>query len=198
MQHTVCEGLLETPQDMISRLAGQTRRADKPRFVLRDKSDGNRKLQLANPVTRPTTANCVGNKTTRKVNAVTSRKKEVTAAGRNTSRSSTKTTVASSTTIGKRLLADIIAIFKAKDMSKMRSKQLLTHLCADSKKPWATFCGGKKLHCHRLSALLKEFGIRSKDMRFSNNRSFKGYQLEWFVDAKRCCRNSSKASTAKK
>jgi hypothetical protein len=132
----------------------------------------------------------------RKLKAVASREKKVTAAGRNI-RSSSKTTIASgSTTIGKRLLADIIAIFKAKDMSKMRSKQLLTHLCADSKKPWATFCGGKKLHCHRLSALLKEFGIRSKDMRF-NNRSFKGYQLEWFVDAKRHMR-TNKASSAKK
>jgi hypothetical protein len=84
--------------------------------------------------------------------------------------------------IAKRLLADIFAIMKDKNRSKMRSKHILLHLCSNVRKPWATFCGGKKLHYHRLSAMLREFGIHSKDMRF-NNKSFKGYQREWFVEA---------------
>jgi hypothetical protein len=95
-------------------------------------------------------------------------------------------------TAGKRLLTDIIAIMKENHRSKMRSKQLLVHLCSDPKKPWAT-CGrgGKNLNFRQLSALLQEFGIHSKDMRF-NKKSFKGYQKEWFVEAKRSCRSSRK------
>ena len=105
--------------------------------------------------------------------------------------STTKSSTAGKpSTTGERLLTDIIAIMKENHRSKMRSKQLLIHLCADPKKTWATYCrGGKNLNFRQLSALLQEFGIHSKDMRF-NKKNFKGYQKEWFVEARRRCRSS--------
>jgi hypothetical protein len=180
---------------------------DAPRSVLRDKSDRSRKMRLASPIQiTPITAGhgfghrlglglgFLGITTKRHIPAKTQKTPLVSVESSKTGKSINKNVpVAISTkasTVGKRLLADIIAIMKENRRSKMRSKQLLVHLCADPKKPWAT-CGrgGKNLNFRQLSALLQEFGIHSKDMRF-NKKSYKGYQKEWFVEAKRSCRGS--------
>jgi hypothetical protein len=172
MQHTVCENLLETNPREGSDWA--TQQDNKPRLALRIKSDCSRKLRLATQLTRPSTI-VRGDITKRKL-PIKTRKKVQTAviqpSGGNTP-----------TIIGKRLLSDIIEIMRHKNRSKMRSKHLLVHLCSNPKKPWATFCrGGRNLNFRQLSALLREFGICSKDMRF-NSKSFKGFQMEWFIDA---------------
>ncbi len=187
MQHTVvCGSLLETHlnEDFESSCPQQE---EKPRIMLRDKSDGSRKRPLAGILTRPSIGGA-GN-AERQLPLKTKKM-------RATVRLKPKGNTEVSDTIRKRLLADIIAIFKAKSLSKMQSKQLLIHLCSDPKKPWAKFCRDSNLNYRQLSALLKGFDIHSKDMRFGN-RSYKGYQMEWFVDAMRCCR-TNKASSAKK
>ena len=137
--------------------------------VLRNKSDGFHKLAVSTPVLKPAVH-------ADDVECLLISKHEKNA--RELVKKPKKETVNSTC---KRLLADIIAVFRARNISKIRSKSLLVQLCADKKKPWATFCHGNNLHFQRLSALLREFGIHSKDMRFKN-RSFKGYQKEWFVD----------------
>jgi len=92
---------------------------------------------------------------------------------------------AASKAISKSVVTDIIDIFKVANKSKMRSKQLLGYLCSDPEKPWATYCRGRALTYQRLSALLVEFGIYSRDIRFKKG-VFKGYQKKWFDDARRC------------
>ncbi len=180
---------------------------DAPRSVLRDKSDRSRKMRLASPIqiTPITAGHGFGHRlglvfastTTKRHSPAKTHKTplvsvESSKTGKTIKNVPTAIGVKKPSTIGKRLLADIIAIMKENHRSKMRSKQLLVHLCADPKKPWAT-CGrgGKNLNFRQLSALLQEFGIHSKDMRF-NKKSFKGYQKEWFVEARRRCRSKAK------
>ena len=173
-----------------------------PRFVLRDKTDRSQKMRLASPIqiTPITAGHGFGHRlglglgflstTTKSRCSAKTRKKplvsvESSKTGKTIKNVPTAIGVKKPSTIGKRLLTDIIAIMKENRRSKMRSKQLLVHLCSDPKKGWAT-CGrgGKNLNFRQLSALLQEFGIHSKDMRF-NKKSYKGYQKEWFVEAKR-------------
>ncbi len=181
---------------------------DAPRSVLRDKSDRSRKMRLASPIqiTPITAGHGFGHRlglglvfastTTKRHSPAKTHKTplvsvESSKTGKAIKNVPTAIGVKKPGTIGKRLLADIIAIMKENHRSKMRSKQLLVHLCADPKKPWAT-CGrgGKNLNFRQLSALLQEFGIHSKDMRF-NKKSYKGYQKEWFVEARRRCRSKA-------
>ena len=171
MQHTVCENLLETNPSEDSIWA--TQHDDKPRLAFRDKSDCSRKLRLVIPLTKPSAAS---DEITKRKLPIKTRKKAQSAVIQPSSGNT-------HTIIGKRLLSDIIEIMKHKNRSKMRSKHLLVHLCSNPKKPWATYCrGGRNLNFRQLSALLREFGICSKDMRF-NSKSFKGFQMEWFIDA---------------
>ena len=195
---------------------------DAPRSVLRDKSDRSRKMRLASPIQiTPITAEhgfghrlglglgLSGITTKRHSPAKTRKTPQVSVESSKTGKSINRNvptaigvkkpctttkpgTAGKPSATGKRLLTDIIAIMKENHRSKMRSKQLLVHLCADPKKPWATCgSGGKNLNFRQLSALLQEFGIHSKDMRF-NKKSFKGYQKEWFVEARRRCRSKAK------
>ena len=173
MQHTVvCESLLET--HLNEDFESSTQQAEKPRIALRDKTDGSRKRPAVGTLLRPTTFDYT------KRQFFAKPRKYVKAADRK----HLNTAVASNSIIRRRLLADIIKAFKVSNTEKMRSKQLLAYLCIDLKGPWAVFCGGNNPNCRRLSALLKDFGIHSKDMRF-NTKSYKGYQKEWFVEARR-------------
>lgn len=200
MYRTICEDLHQTMPNTISGDGQTQQHADNQQpstrlaLLLRDKSDSSRKMRLAMPITRPTVA-CVEAeakllaKTRNKTRRATVRHyrrqqaKGVTA-GSETVNGCTAVSYSNGGVTGKRLLSDIIAIFRANNITKIRSELLIAELCADAKKPWATFCKGRNLHSQRLSALLKEFGIHSRDMRF-DDRSFKGFKKEWFVDAKR-------------
>jgi hypothetical protein len=70
------------------------------------------------------------------------------------------------------LLMDIHNIFQAKKASKIRTKNLIDMLCKN--KLWATFCSGRCINARRLSTMLGEFGIHSKDIRFKSG-VFKGF-----------------------
>lgn len=81
------------------------------------------------------------------------------------------------------LLSDVRAIFKQKKGEcQLRTQVILDALCADKKKPWATFCNGNAIGPRQLASLLKPYGIHSRDLRF-NGSAYKGYRLEWFQDA---------------
>lgn len=96
--------------------------------------------------------------------------------------------------IGIRALFDVMAVFEAKNNSKLRTKRLLIFLCADKEKPWATFSQqGLKIGAKQLASILKPFGIHSKDIRFKKG-VYKGYRKKWFTDAYRRVK-ALKAST---
>lgn len=81
------------------------------------------------------------------------------------------------------LLSDVREIFLSKKASKLRTQSILDSL--GDKKPWDTICSGKRLNARRLAALLRgvqPLGIHSRDLRF-NGFAYKGYRLEWFLDA---------------
>ena len=78
------------------------------------------------------------------------------------------------------LLSDVKSIFKLKKVAQLRTQSILDALCADKKKPWATFHNGKEIGARQLASLLKHYGIHSRDLRFSGF-AFKGYKLEWFL-----------------
>lgn len=86
--------------------------------------------------------------------------------------------------IAAQLLADINIIFRTKNVSKLRTTSLLSALCADADKPWATFCNGRSISARRLSSILSEFrtGIHSKDIRFKAG-VFKGYYRKTIAEA---------------
>jgi Protein of unknown function (DUF3631) len=83
------------------------------------------------------------------------------------------------------LLSDVKALFKSK--KELRTQSILDALAV--KKPWDSICSGKRIDARRLAALLKPFGISSRDIRFKTGAfkgsAFKGYKKEWFLDAGR-------------
>lgn len=80
------------------------------------------------------------------------------------------------------LLSDVKKIFLSKKAVQLRSQTILDALCADKRKPWATFHNGREIGPRQLALLLKQFNIHSRDLRFSGS-AYKGYKFEWFVNA---------------
>ncbi len=76
------------------------------------------------------------------------------------------------------LLSEIKGIFKIRKVAELRTQSILDALAL--KKPWTSICRGKAINSRRLAALLKPFGIHSRDLRFTDG-AFKGYKKEWFV-----------------
>jgi len=84
------------------------------------------------------------------------------------------------------LLSDVKAIFRQKKPAQqLRSQSILDALCADKKKPWATFCNGNPIGARQLASLLKPYGIHSRDLRFAGS-AYKGYKRECFINTVRC------------
>jgi Protein of unknown function (DUF3631) len=84
--------------------------------------------------------------------------------------------------IGVQLLADIRDIFARLGTTRMTSATLIAELIKDGEKPWATLTRGNPITENRLARMLKEFQVRPRTVRTSNERA-KGYQLAWFEDA---------------
>jgi hypothetical protein len=83
------------------------------------------------------------------------------------------------------LLSDVKKLFLSK---KPAQQQLRTQSILDAladKKPWSTICNGNPIGSRKFAALLKPYGISSRDLRFSG-RAYKAYKFEWFVNAARC------------
>ena len=80
------------------------------------------------------------------------------------------------------LLADICTTFKAKDVDKISSVDLIASLTADAERPWVEFHHGKPISSRQLARMLSGFGIGPNTLR-DGEKTFKGYQIEQFVDA---------------
>lgn len=85
--------------------------------------------------------------------------------------------------IGTELLMDIREVFDTKSVTRITTADLITALCADDEKPWATYNRGKPISPRQVSKRLGEHGIQSKDMRFGYEGIRKGYLREWFEEA---------------
>jgi putative DNA primase/helicase len=83
---------------------------------------------------------------------------------------------------GAELLQDIKNIFNEKCLIKISTSDLLEALCEDTELPWATYNRGKALSPRQLAKKLREFGISSGTIRFSDITK-KGYTLGNFEDA---------------
>jgi len=77
-----------------------------------------------------------------------------------------------------RLLADVHAAFR--DLTAIPTTLLLQRLRADQEAPWGEY-GPAGLTARRLGALLADYGIRSRNVRFTEGQA-KGYQRADFTD----------------
>jgi hypothetical protein len=84
------------------------------------------------------------------------------------------------TSLRTRLLADCRAAFGDEDA--LPTATLLERLKADEEAPWATY-GPTGLTPKKLSDLLREYDIRSANIRFPDGRQAKGYHRAAFADA---------------
>ena len=80
------------------------------------------------------------------------------------------------------LLADILGVFQQKNVDRCHSYELLDALCSDDEAPWATWNRGDPMTPRQLSSKLKEFKIKSADVRIGRVVK-KGYTIEKFSDA---------------
>ena len=83
------------------------------------------------------------------------------------------------------LISDVKTIFRQKKPAQqLRTQTILDALCADKKKPWATFCNGSPIGAKKFASIVKPYGIISRDHRFSG-RAYKAYKLELFLNVAR-------------
>lgn len=88
----------------------------------------------------------------------------------------------SSLTIGVELLFDIQEIFDAKRVDRISTADLITALCEDDEKPWATYNKGFQIKPRQVARKLSEYGISSNTIRIGNNTA-KGFMREQFTEA---------------
>jgi hypothetical protein len=80
-----------------------------------------------------------------------------------------------------RLLADIYTVFSNGAGDRLRTAELIEHLCAIEESPWGDW-RGKAITPHALSRLLKPHRIRTMPVR-AEGEVVKGYKVEQFADA---------------
>jgi len=83
---------------------------------------------------------------------------------------------------GTDILSSIKEIFEQKNIERISSVDLIDALCADDEQSWATYCYGKPITPRQLASLLKEYGIKSKSIRFDHGTP-KGFERAQFNDA---------------
>lgn len=79
------------------------------------------------------------------------------------------------------LLMDIKKAFESVGAARLSTAQLLDMLCQDEEAKWATFSKGKLMTARDLSVQLRDFGIKSSQIRFGD-KTLKGYELSDFND----------------
>lgn len=104
------------------------------------------------------------------------------------------------TSVGVELLQDIQKIFTEKNITEISTKDLIDALCEDEESRWASYNykgNDKKITARQISKILKEYKIKSKNVRFGQEVP-KGYEKIQFEDAwKRYSNYISSNSTAK-
>jgi len=89
---------------------------------------------------------------------------------------------ASTESVGVVLLDDIRQLFR-KGVERLPTSHILQALNAGGERPWATFDKGRPMTPRNLAAILKPFGIRSKQYRFEDGTNGRGYSAGDFGDA---------------
>ena len=103
----------------------------------------------------------------------------------------------SSKSTANELLEDIKEIFESRKIIKIQTSELINALCEDSEKPWETYNRGKHISSRQLANKLKDYGIKSKDIRFAYEGVKKGFEVEQFNDAfSRYLKNTDLSATA--
>ena len=87
-----------------------------------------------------------------------------------------------SMTIGTELLADIQDVFATKRTDRISTADLITALCSDDERPWATYNRGKPLSPRQLAKRMGEYGIQSKTVRIGYGTP-KGFELAQFEES---------------
>ncbi|GGP84586.1 DUF3631 domain-containing protein [Streptomyces melanogenes] len=84
---------------------------------------------------------------------------------------------------GARILADIRRVFVARhEVDSITTEDLLHELCKDLESPWRKR-GRDGLTARHLSDMLREFGIKSANVRTADGTQLKGYTRNKFLDA---------------
>jgi len=84
--------------------------------------------------------------------------------------------------IGVQLLTDIRNIFKAGEVERISSVDLVASLCEVETSPWSEWSKGKPISAGKLARLLRPFEVAPGPIR-TGDRVFKGYTREDFQDA---------------
>ena len=83
---------------------------------------------------------------------------------------------------GAELLADIQEVFEHKRVDRIHTTDLITALCDDDEKIWATYNRGRLVSPRQIAKRLGDFGIKSKNVRVGYKQA-KGFELEQFKEA---------------
>ncbi|MFE4871849.1 DUF3631 domain-containing protein [Streptomyces sp. NPDC056682] len=84
---------------------------------------------------------------------------------------------------GARILADIRRVFVVqREVDSLSTDELLHHLRQDPESPWAEW-GRSGLTARDLGAMLREYGIKSGNVRLADGTQRKGYMRNKFLDA---------------
>lgn len=87
-----------------------------------------------------------------------------------------------SMSIGVELLTDIKELFEHNRTEKISTADLITALCDDDEKPWATYNRGKPITPRQVSKRLSEYGIKSKTVRIGHATP-KGFEIDQFKES---------------
>jgi putative DNA primase/helicase len=80
------------------------------------------------------------------------------------------------------LLSDIRAVFREKNVDRIKSEALVTALIAMTDRPWPTFDRGRWITPAGIARMLRPYGIGSETIRLGEEFA-KGYRLSAFEDA---------------
>ncbi len=85
--------------------------------------------------------------------------------------------------IGTELLLDIQEMFDTKQVTRITTADLITALCGDDEKPWATYNRGKPMNPRQLARKLDGYGIKSKNLKIGYGDVKKGFDSNQFEEA---------------
>jgi hypothetical protein len=85
--------------------------------------------------------------------------------------------------LGLRLLADLRTIFQTSTLDALPTSILIDRLGDLDESPWAEFRGGKGIDGRTLAKRLRQYGVKSKQIRISEDKTVKGYAREDLHDA---------------
>ncbi len=81
------------------------------------------------------------------------------------------------------LLKDIQTIFDNARLDRLATDRILSELAAMEHRPWPEWANGKAITAQQMARLLRGFGISPTTIRFSQDRTAKGYLRKSFEDA---------------